>query len=162
MRALLGALFLAACSADSFIAADADPPEEAGHFGAPILDGGLADGAFSSEAGLSDAFAADAGSDADPPPADASWADSADSGSGWTLGDLAYCSGISCAWAAWPLTQGEPAGYACVSCVVSSLCSPIPWQDGCPDAEVFDPLVSAWDGSSSILDFCAPESCPPR
>src|SRR5271166_6543114 len=108
MRALLGAIFLAACSADSFIAADAAPLEEGGHFGAPVPDGGPADVATSSDAGLSDAFAADAGSDADPPPADASWGDSADSGSGWGLGDLAYCSGISCAWTAWPLTQGEP------------------------------------------------------
>lgn len=94
---------------------------------------------------------------------DGSIADASGGGPVFDLDALAYCTSWSCAWTdAWTPMVTRPPDYTCVRCTDNSACTPQPWANGCDAGTVYDPVVSPYDGSSSVLDFCVPNSCPPR
>jgi hypothetical protein len=162
MRWAFLAIVLAACSGATTALNDAGDPSDA-TVDAPsdhVLGNPLDAQNDVNDASVADVVPPEAASDAS---VDAI-ADVTDASAlAFDLDALAYCTQWSCQWSSvWSPQVQRPPNYVCVRCTDNGTCNPQPWANGCDAGTVYDPVISPYDGSSSVLDFCVPESCPPK
>jgi hypothetical protein len=142
--------------------ARADSAEGADVGAADAADAAAGDSDAGDSDAKTDASAADAASDADAADAsEASVSDAANPSADWPSIVHAKCAYYTCDSIS---SAGYPPGYACIQCKDTNPgCDGprIPFATGCAAGTVYDPVIVPYNGTYSVLDFCAPATCSP-